>query len=99
MLLPNKFSIKNLPKMKENPSRFQEKQMKTSKRAAIKMQSSLPTLSLQRFYLSRTLQTPRQALREQESTLPSRVWKLRQRQLQEGLPGARSHSPAGEGFT
>lgn len=60
------------------------------------MQSSLPTLSLQRFYLSRTLQTPRQALREQESTLPSRVWKLRQRQLHEGLPGARSHSPAGK---
>lgn len=27
MRLPNKFSIKNLPQMKENPSRFQEKQM------------------------------------------------------------------------
>lgn len=67
----------------------------TSNRAAIKMQSSLPTLSLQRFYLSRTLQTPRQALRGQESAFPSRMWKLRRRQRQEGLLGARPHSPAG----
>lgn len=57
------------------------------------MQSSLPTLSLQRFYLSRALQTPRQALREQESTLPSRQWKRRLRQRQQGLRGARPHSP------
>lgn len=62
------------------------------------MQSSLPTLSLQRFYLSSTLQTPRQALRGQESTLPSRTWRLEQRQQQAGRLGARPPSPVGAGL-
>lgn len=63
------------------------------------MQSSLPTLYLQRFYLSSTVQTPRQALRHQESTLPSRTDRETEAEAgrEGGLPGARPHSPARAG--